>query len=148
MRNILITALAISAFGGIAAAQINAPNPPDLHPSGSLQWPRDDSYAYLRGHGIDKDEATIITESLAPQGKRATPGLFNPNASVPSASSVAGRVPEYGYMPSTWTGTWDEWMKHQDMCSAKYRTYDRTTDLYFYRIGEKQYCNAGLKTAR
>lgn len=147
MRTILLTALAVAALGGVASAQIGAPAGPDLHPSGSLLWPRDDSFAYLRGHGIDPNEATIITESLAPQGKHASPGLFVTGAPTAIGTNVAGRVPEYGYMPSTWTGTWDEWMKHQDMCAAKYRTYSRSTDLYFYKAGEKQYCNAGLKTA-
>jgi len=147
MRNILLAALAISAFGGVASAQINAPNPPDLHQSGSLLWPRDDSFAYLRGHGIDKNEATIVTESLAPQGRRVTTSdFFVPGAPTATGSLVTGRVPDYSPMPSYWTGTWDEWTKHQDQCAAKYRTYDRTTDFYFYKPGAKQYCSVGLKT--
>jgi len=145
MRTLLLTALAMSAVAGVASAQINAPNPPDLHNSGSLLWPRDDSYAYLRGHGIDKDQANIVTETLTPQGRRVSTTALGATAPIATQRSISAQVPQYGYMPSTWHGTWQEWMAHQDACAAKYRSYDRSTDFYYYKPGQRQYCNAGLR---
>jgi len=147
MRSIFLTALALSAVCGAANAQIGAPNPPALHNQGSLLWPRDDSFAYLRGHGIDKGEAADLTETLVPQGRPANISLFTSAATSPAAP-VSARVPDYSTMPSSWTGTWEEWQNHQDMCATRYRTYDRSTDKYFYKVGAQQYCSLGLKDIR
>ena len=149
MRTILLTALAMSALAGVASAQNAAPNNTVIHPSGSLSWPRSDSFSYLRGQGLDKDEVSIAVESAAPQGQRVTVDqLTRNNARTASGAPVAGRVAEYGYMPTSWTGNWDEWTKHQDMCAARYKTYDRYDDKYYYKVGEKTYCQLGLKEIR
>jgi hypothetical protein len=154
MRTILLSALAMSALAGVASAQINAPSPTELHPSGSLLWPRSDSFSYLRGQGIDKNIASEAVETAAPEGRRVTVDSLRgtaPRATAartPSGSPVAGRVTEYGYMPSSWTGTWDQWMAHQDACAARYKTYDRSDDKYYYKVGQKTYCHLGLKDVR
>jgi hypothetical protein len=147
MRTLILTTLASVALAGAASAQINAPALPDIHPSGSLLWPRDDSYAYLRGHGIDKDEATIITESLAPQGKRATPGFFSTfapetEATVASQAPVSARVPDFS--PTT---SWDAWRQHQYDCSVTYPSYNPATDMVMSTDGGREFCQLSLATS-
>jgi len=151
MRTFLLTTLAVAGLATSAVAQINAPNPPDLHQSGSLLWPRDDSYAYLRGHGIDKDEATIITESLAPQGRRVTTNLFFPApadevsppvATVATPSPISARVPDFGPAPS-----WDAWRRHQYDCSMAYPSYNPSNDMVRGADGGQEFCQLSLATS-
>ncbi len=134
MRNFLIAALAATALAGAgaASAQIVAPDTSgQIHPSGSLIWPREDSFAYLRGHGISKGAANTAAQTYA---------------TTPTGEPVSARVPEYGYMPSTWQGTWDEWREHQDACSARFKSYNRQNDTYMAKAGARRFCQVGFET--
>lgn len=62
-------------------------------------------------------------------------------------TNVSATVPEYGYRPLTFDGTWQEWQAHQDACDARYRTYDRSTDTFYATPGHRHFCNIGLKEA-
>lgn len=62
---------------------------------------------------------------------------------VPVAATVPAQ--DYGYMPMRFQGTWEEWRAHQDMCDDRYRTYDRTTDMFYATPGHRHFCNLGLK---
>ncbi len=133
MRNYLIAALATAVLSGAgaASAQIGvADTSGQIHPSGSVVWPRDDSYAYLRGHGIAKADANAAAQAYA---------------TTPTGEPISARVPEYGYMPSNWQGTSEEWKEHQDACAAKFKSYNRRNDTYMARGGAHRFCQVGFE---
>jgi hypothetical protein len=48
-------------------------------------------------------------------------------------------------MPASyWNGSADAWNAHADACSARYRTYNAATDMYFSRPGVARRCTLAL----
>jgi hypothetical protein len=71
-------------------------------------------------------------------GKRANDANTN-------GSPVSGRVAD---APSAWTGSSADWQAHAQACSARYSSYDMSTDMYTAKNGKQRMCMVAMGGAR
>lgn len=119
MRTTVVIALAISSIAGAALAQ-NAQTSSALEAKTNARE-KDPSYrAFERNLSTDLERRK---EALAASG------------TLSDVSAVEPVKP-----PIDWTKGSDAWRAHMDKCSARYRTYDPTKDMYTAKPGEQRRC--------
>ena len=85
------------------------------------------------GLGVALAAATLTT---SPQPAKADPALWILGGLVVGALVIAHHHPSFHSL-HPWNSH-----HHVNWCESRYQTYDRSTDLYFYKPGQQRRCRS------